>query len=212
MSEAAQENVPVADDATPRPTEPEELAPAFKGQDAVEPVEGRPLWWLRAVYGDYDCLKLDVEGMEFEALKSDFDYVKEKKPVIWAECNESHASLRILEAMLALGYQPLYVAFPAFRSDNFNRSPDLIYPMAYEAALVAAPPDRLADFDPVKVGSGHDIIRSYIRTEWDLRNALWHTPRWANTSVADMKKAELIALVGHMSRGETLDRFLADPT
>jgi len=179
-----------------------------EGSGAPVQVEGFPLWRLRALHGDYECMKLDIEGMEFEALKSDFDYIRDKKPVIWAECNESPASLKVLEAMLALGYYPVYVAFPAFRSDNFNRNPDQIYPMAYEAALVAAPPDRLADFDPVAAAPGYEIIVHHVQNEWDLRKALWATPRWAMADWAKMKRSELIAIMGRQARGETLDRFL----
>lgn len=168
-------------------------------------VPSLPLWELRNRHGNYDCLKLDVEGMEFDALRSDFEYLQQEKPVIWAECNESRESLRILEAMMALGYDPLYVAFPAFRADNFNKSPDLIYPMAYEAALLACNAERRAGLEAI---AGPEVILQPVKSGWDLRQALWSTPRWAQKDWVDMSRPQLIALLGRMSRGEELGEFL----
>lgn len=179
------------------------------GEVGCEGVECLPLWHLRAQHGDYDILKLDVEGMEFEALKGDFDYIRDRKPVIWAECNETLSSLLLLEAMVAAGYTPLYLAFPAFRKANFRGRSDLPYPMAYEAALLAAPPDRLAQLDVS--GLGEEIIVKAVTTSWDLRQALWSTPRWAEAAWTTASRIELIALLGRMRRGEDLGEFLNDP-
>lgn len=171
-------------------------------------IECQPLWHLRSLHGRYDILKLDIEGMEVEAIKGDFDHIRDHKPVIWAECNESLLSLRLLEALVAAGYDPVYVAFPAFRQANFRAHADLPYPMAYEAALLAAPPDRLAAFDATVLGE--HIIAKPVRTSWDLRQALWTTPRWAAAPWVSASRTELIALLGRMQRGETLGSFLND--
>lgn len=198
--------VPDTADAAPDP-DASGADPAKASADGTQ-VQGWPLWHLRQQYGDYDCLKLDLEGMEFEALKSDFDYIHDKKPVIWVECNESPHSLKVLEAMCALGYDPIYVASLAFRPDNFNRNPYQIYPMAYEAALVGVPRDRLAGFDPAAAAPDHDIILRHVRNSWDLRNALWVTPRWAMAEWINMSRSELIALMGRILRDESLETFL----
>ena len=171
-------------------------------------IDCQPLWHLRSQHGKYDILKLDIEGMEVEAIKGDFEYIRDDKPVIWAECNESILSLRLLDAMVAAGYSPVYVAFPAFRKANFRGQADLPYPMAYEAALLAAPPDRLAGFDTA--GFGEEIIVKPVKTSWDLRQALWATPRWAASAWVQASRSELIALMGRMQRGEDLGKFLND--
>jgi FkbM family methyltransferase len=167
-----------------------------------------PLWRIREAHGDYDCLKLDVEGWEFEAISSDFDYIKVSKPVIWAECNEAPGSLKVMEAMTGLGYEPYYVAFPAFRTDNFKQNPDSFFPMAYEAVLVGAEQGRLEslldDIDPA------EIIVASVRDNWDLRQAMWRTPRWADKGWIDLSRPELIALLGRAMRGEDLGAFLND--
>ena len=146
--------------------------------------------------------------MEVEALKGDFDYIRARKPVIWAECNEALSSLLLLEALVAAGYAPHYLAFPAFRRANFRGLTDLPYPMAYEAALLAAPPDRLAQLDVS--GLGEEVIVKPVTTSWDLRQALWTTPRWAEPAWVNAPRLELIAMLGRMSRGEDLRAFLND--
>lgn len=171
-------------------------------------VDCQPLWHLRSLYGNYDILKLDIEGMEVEGIKGDFDYIRDHKPVIWAECNESLLSLLVLEAMVAAGYDPVYVAFPAFRKANFRGHGALPYSMAYEAALLAAPQDRLAAFDATVFGE--EIIVKPVKTSWDLRRALWATPRWAEDTWVHASRAELVALLGRQQRGEDLGRFLND--
>ncbi|MCA3642507.1 MAG: FkbM family methyltransferase [Methylobacterium sp.] len=176
-------------------------------EDAIG-VDCLPLWHLRAQYGDYDILKLDVEGMEVDALRGDFEHIRDRKPVIWAECNEAMSSILLLEALVAAGYAPHYLAFPAFRQANFHAQTDLPYPMAYEAALLAAPPDRLAQLDVS--GLGEEIIVKSVTTSWDLRQALWATPRWAQPAWTTASRAELIALLGHVTRGESLGAFLND--
>lgn len=165
---------------------------------------------LRAAHGDYDFLKLDLEGMELDALRGDFPHIREYRPVIWAECNESHDSLRLLGALKWLGYDVLYLAFPAFRTANFRGSPDLIYSMAYEAALVAAPTERLdALFDAAPgLVPGEDIIRRRVQTAYDLRCALFDTPRWARAQWASLSRAELIARLGRCEKSTNLAGFL----
>lgn len=168
----------------------------------------RPLRDLRGEYGDYDVLKLDIEGMENEAIRGDIDYILQHRPVIWAECNEHVSSIALLEALVWLKYEPVYVAFPFFRQNNTNQSSERIFPMAYEAALLAAPPDRLAAFTGTV--PGEDIIIRPVKTSYDLRRALWSTPRWAMEEWVGMSKAELIGQLGHQSQHGELGKFLND--
>lgn len=171
-------------------------------------VIGRSLQDLRAEYDDYDVLKLDIEGMENDAIRGDIDYILQHRPVVWAECNETPSSILLLEALCWIGYEPLYVAFPAFRSDNFNKSPYIIFPMAYEAALLAAPLDRMQAF--VGRVQGEDIITRPVKTSFDLRKALWATPRWSLPDWTSLSRPELIALMGRQMRKQELVDFLAD--
>ncbi len=173
-------------------------------------IQTRTLAQLRQSHGDYDFLKLDLEGMELDALRGDFPFLKERKPVIWAECNESPDSLRLLGALKWLNYDPLYIAFPAFRTANFRGSEDLIYPMAYEAALVAGPADRLQHLaECVQTrAAGEDIICRPIATSFDLRRAMFDTPRWSRNEWTTLSRAELIARLGRSEQSTDMARFL----
>jgi FkbM family methyltransferase len=164
------------------------------------PIPATTLKALRDQFGDYGFLKLDIEGMEVEAIAGDEDYIRGCKPIIWAECNEDRRSYALLDRLLSLGYIPRYVAFPSIRSDNFRGNHEMVYPMAYEAALVGASPDRLNRLS-VDAVTDPCIVRT-INNHDDLRQALWDTPRWARQEWVDLSKPELIARIGRMVRGE----------
>lgn len=181
----------------------------YHGAQEGEPDNAVPcftLAGLRRVHGDYDALKLDIEGAELDALKGDYTYIKENQPVLWIECNETPQSLELLSALRSLGYAPLYLAFPAFRRDNFRGNPDLIHPMAFEAALVAARPGVLDGVDWQV--AGEEIIMRPVMTHGDLRRALFDTPRWSRQDWLELGRAELIARLGRGQRGQTLAEFL----
>lgn len=179
-------------------TRPAEVGPAA--------IPCKSLRQLRALHGDYDAIKLDVEEMESAVLLADQAYIRAHQPVIWAECNEALSSLDLFGALKWLGYAPLYVAFPVFRKANFRGRSELIYPMAYEAALVGAPVALVEAFDPRIVGE--DIICRPVNTGFDLRRALFDTPRWCTPAWAAMNRAELIAELGRVKTGTQLSRFL----
>lgn len=176
----------------------------------TEPVEGAiactALPALRARHGGYDVLKLDLEGMEREVMMGDRDYLRENQPVIWTECNEAMSSLSLYEALRWLGYRIGYVAFPAFRRDNFLNAADLIHPQAYEAALLAAP---AALFDRFSPDAGkQEVIFRVIESTFDLRKALFDTPRWGHPEWQDLSRPELLARMGRIMQGSRLQEFL----
>jgi len=168
-----------------------------------------PLRQLRHDHGNYDALKLDIEGAEIDALKSDYNYIKENQPVLWVECNETPQSLLLLSAMRSFGYAPFYIAFPAFRRRSFRREPDLTYSMAYEAALVGARPGVLDDVDWQV--EGEEIIARPVTSHNDLRRALFDTPRWSREDWLNLGRAELIARLTRADAGQTLGDFLSGP-
>lgn len=183
------------------------------GAIAYEPSQGeagsvrsRTLKDLRAEFGDYTVLKLDVEGMEVDAINSDREFIEKTKPVIWAECNESPLSFHLQDILIRLGYDPVYVAFPFARKQNYNQSAEVIYPMAYEAVLLAAPPDRLRAFTGKVLGE--DIIVSPANTVRGLRDALWNTPRWAMAEWIGLSVPQLIGALAHQVQFKDIELFL----
>lgn len=166
---------------------------------------------LRAEYGEFDLIKLDAEGMEHEILRSDTEYLSTGKATLWVECNEDQRSLAVAELLLSWGIDLHYFAFPAYNPNNLRNDPDPIFPLAYEAGLLAAPkvqPRLDAELE------AHRCILRPVRTVEDLKNALWRTPRWGMAEWANASPDELAALAGRSLRGEKFETFLtsADPT
>jgi FkbM family methyltransferase len=174
------------------------------------PVPCQTLSALRDKHGAYEMLKLDLEGMELEALLGDTEFLRKKHPLIWAECNESENSLKLLGGLKWLNYEVMYVAFPAFRKINFKGSSDLIYPMAYESALVAGAPNRLERL--IEYSSAllpeEDVLCRSIETAYDLRKAMFDTPRWSRPEWIGLSRAELIARLGRSEHKMALQTFL----
>ena len=183
---------------------------SWKTVSEIEPdaVPALTLKELRDLYGEYTTLKIDVEGMELNVLMSDETYLRSQQPLIWAECNEALSSIKLLSMFWWLGYRVHYFAFPAFRSENFFGSLELMYPDAYEAALVAIPANRLVV--PNHIMLKEDIISREILTTFDLRKALFDTPRWSQPYWSERNRAELIALLGRISLSQNLSNFLVD--
>lgn len=173
-------------------------------------IKGQPLRRFRKKFGDYTCLKLDIENMELQALQSDYKFIKKTKPKLWIECNEDSASLMVQKTMCGLGYDPLYVAFPAFRAKNFNQHEDLIYPMAYEAALVGVKKTDRQKLEAAAADMPGDILIRNVPDIHALRQALWMTPRWAMQEWPAMTRPELIALLGRYELKQDIGSFLAD--
>jgi len=170
------------------------------------PDRQRTLRQLREQYGDYNFIKLDIEGAEYDALRSDAVWIKENKPIVWAECNESPAIQKLLQFYIWAGLTPLYVAFPAFRHNPFKKTDHSPYPIAYEAALLGGSNSRLENFRTEHLGE--EILITKIEDYEDLRRAIWLTPRWGHADWINLSKSELIALLGRITRGENYASFL----
>ncbi|MCF6252842.1 MAG: FkbM family methyltransferase [Methylococcaceae bacterium] len=171
-----------------------------------EIVEQCTLKKLRELHGDYDIIKLDIEGAEYDALRSDAAWIKETKPIVWAECNESPAVRELLQFYLWAELSPVYIAYPVFRHDNFKKSNHLPFPIAYEAALLGGANEKLA-----KLTTKHLMEEIYcvqIDSYESLRKAMWLTPRWGREEWTCLSKSELIALLGRVTREECYEKFL----
>ena len=107
-----------------------------------------------------------------------------------------------------MGYEPVFIACSPFRRKNFNQSAEIIYPMAYEAVLLAAPPERLASF--IARLEGEEVIVCPVKTSFDLRCALWKLPRWSMPEWTELSRPELVALLGRQYSKQELIAFLDD--
>ena len=179
----------------------------YPAPDGPETIPCHTFKTLRAQHGDYTALKLDLEGMEVDAIKGDYGYIKEHQPTIWAECNEDRGSLQILSALKSLGYDSVYVAFPAFRKANHLGNRNIEYPFAHEAALFAASPDVMGAID-WQDDVFADAMVCPVATIFDLRKALFDTPRWGARDWEMLTQIELVARLTRALAGQNLADFL----
>jgi len=174
---------------------------------AVVPLPGRKLSLadIRSEFGDFDLVKLDVEGMELDILRGDSDHLANGGTTLWLECNETPQSLETAEYLLSLGLSLYYFAFPSHNLDNFRGDPVPIFPFAYEAGLLAAP--RSTPKLDERLSRRQCILRP-ISNLGDLKSVMWRTPRWGLLEWLDAPAEELAALAGRSMRGESFQQYL----
>jgi FkbM family methyltransferase len=163
---------------------------------------------LRARHGPFDLVKLDVEGMEHEALMADAAALSRGETAIWAECNDEVGSLHLARLLLSWSPRIYYFAFPAFNPDNFAGDGSVIFPWAFEAGLLAFPPipPRLSAAQEAK-----DCILRCIDSVEALRDAMWRTPRWGMPEwPPGASRAEIVALAGRTLRSQTYEHYLRE--
>ena len=176
------------------------------GLTAPKPQRVATLADLRAEHGEFDLVKLDVEGMELDILRADAEYLAGGGTTLWVECNEDPASLAIADLLLSWGLDLYYFAFPAHNPDNVRGDSVPIFPLAYEAGLLASPKVLPTLDDKLRA---HRCILRPVRNVEELRDALWRTPRWGMPDWLGAGPEEMAALAGRALRGEGLDAYLA---
>ncbi|KQT16169.1 hypothetical protein ASG40_18185 [Methylobacterium sp. Leaf399] len=160
---------------------------------------------IRALYGPFDLIKLDVEGLEADVLRADEDFVRSGQSAIWLECNESIASLQLADMLLSWNLPVHYFAFPAFNPDNFRGAAEAIFPMAYESGLLVSPRNPPV-LSPALVRA--ECILKPVTSVEDLKRAMWLTPRWCLPSWERAPRPELVALAAHEICCDVYDRYL----
>lgn len=155
--------------------------------------------------GPFDLIKIDAEGMELSILDSHARLLSQGQVTLWLECNEDAQSLALCERLLSWDLKVFYFAFPSHNPDNFRHAATPIFPLAYEAGLLAAP--RRQPVLDEKLRAHHCILRA-ISSVADLREALWETPRWGMPEWEGRDVPAIAARAGHSMRGEDFETFL----
>ena len=151
---------------------------------------------------------MDIEGWEIEAVRSDAEWIRKKKPTIWIECNENPEIKQVFSALKWAGYNIYYFAFPSFRKNNYLRNMKPIFPCAYEAGLLALKPGQIAALsDEAK---NNECLFAVINEFKDLKEMMWQTPRWALDKWTMLSRPELIALLARNTKNEDYVTFLSN--
>ncbi|MGO4388618.1 FkbM family methyltransferase [Microvirga sp. 2YAF29] len=162
---------------------------------------------LRDLYGPFDLIKLDVEGMERELIQSDADFFRSGACKLWLECNETPASLQLAELLLELGLEVYYFAFPSYNPNNLRNDPDPIFPFAHESGLLAG-----KELNPKldSILEAHQCLLFRINSVEDLRAAMWRTPRWGKAEWEAKSAREVARLASREMLGQDFASFLSN--
>jgi FkbM family methyltransferase len=181
---------------------------ATQGAEA-SPKQTITLTELRRRHGDFDLIKLDIEGGELVALTADSAWLQAFRPLLWLECNESASAFTMYDFLREIGYEVYYFACPSHNVENYLGCTQPIFPGAYEAGLLAVGRGGLKPrlSKPLR-RAGCDLIK--VASREDLKKCLWVTPRWAFSDWDDMPRSKLVALCGRFYRGESYGAFLSE--
>jgi FkbM family methyltransferase len=102
-----------------------------------------------------DFLKIDVEGMEKQALDGAVATIARFKPVMYVENDRPDKSAELIRAIDALGYQMFWHMAPLFRADNHAGNPQNVFGDVVSANMFCIPKDsrnyKLDGFEAVEV-------------------------------------------------------------
>ncbi|CAG9213461.1 TPA: FkbM family methyltransferase [Burkholderia vietnamiensis] len=157
--------------------------------------------------GNFDLVKLDLEGGEVRLIEADREYLSSRDLSLWVECNESQQSFQLAELLLSLGRSVYYFAFPAYNPDNVNGSGEPIFPWAYEAGLLATK-HRISSLSLDLIR--YDCILKEVSSVADLKAALWRTPRWGLDEWLGLSLPEVVAVAAHRLHGDDINNFPED--
>jgi FkbM family methyltransferase len=115
--------------------------------------------------GRVDFIKLDIEGLELDALKGADKLIRSQAPVVFAEINTPAAALALWDYAERKGYHSFLLVSEPYNRHNFRKSATNIFGDSLEAGLVLVPkcdPSALAvakqSTELTEVCSEKDII------------------------------------------------------
>lgn len=162
---------------------------------------------LIASHGPFNLVKIDVEGMELDVIRS-YNWSSHPDCLIWLECNENLQAINLLEFLLQAGQPCWYFAWPAHNPDNFKGQEADLLDIAYEAGLLVGRNDVTLGQQLLDAG----CILLKIESTADLRRALWRTPRGGPIGWRELDRPSLIGIASHLSSHLDEEHFLSSGT
>ncbi len=84
-------------------------------------------------------IKLDVEGMEFEALQGGAQTIRRLRPVLYVENERDEKSAPLIALLFSYGYRLYWHAPLLFRPDNFAGDPENIFGLIASHNMLCVP-------------------------------------------------------------------------
>lgn len=146
---------------------------------------------LRTKYGDYDFLKIDAEGHEWDIIKSDETYIAKKCQVIFLEENDDSNHEQLIEYLIENQFYTYMAIFPAFNPNNYKSSKNRLLNIAREANVIATRKDISMD-DTLK-NLGCELIRFSNLEQFNKMRL--QIPRWGCEEWENMTNVRLMGII-----------------
>ena len=117
---------------------------SVKGHGAGEPVRMLAIDDLKLPH--VTLIKLDLEGMERDALSGAADTIRRCQPMLYVENDREEHSAALLEDMKRLGYRCFWHKPPLYRRNNFRDVRHNIFPGIVSVNVLALPKHDTRDF------------------------------------------------------------------
>jgi FkbM family methyltransferase len=127
----------------------------FGGLELGTAAEGEPV--LSVVLDELgfprvDFIKLDVEGMELQALRGAQALLRKCRPYLYVENDRPEKSAALIEYIASLDYQMVWHRPPLFNPDNFAGNKENVFPDIHSLNMFCIPAEKkmnLHGFEPV---------------------------------------------------------------
>jgi FkbM family methyltransferase len=87
-------------------------------------------------------IKVDVEGMELEVLRSGAETIKQAKPLLFVECDRPDTGPALIDYLYEINYTPYWAVTALYEYPNFNRNSNNVFGTTCSFNLLCIPEGR----------------------------------------------------------------------
>jgi len=127
-----------------------------------------------------DFIKLDIEGMELDAIEGGSAVIDELRPIIFTEVNSITAGIELMQYMKSKNYFPFGVLTKAFNPKNYYRNLTNMFGNAKETGIMFFHKNSIDEW--AAVIQNHHL--PHLETYDDLAMIMFHKPQYPHEILA----------------------------
>ena len=144
------------------------------------------LWHQYLVFPDF--IKLDIEGMELDAIEGGSAVIAELRPIIFTEVNSITAGIELMQYMKSKDYFPFGALTKAFNPKNYYRNSNNMFGNAKETGILFFHETELVNWSAAIQAHGLPHLETYD----DLAMVMFHKPQYPHEVLAKTNTFELL--------------------